>query len=354
MNDGISQGVDKQLKFLRTLLSFITDFPTIHSRLLQNGGNTALVGHIRRLGRRGRCRMLLADELESIALPNGTTQVLGPADRDTFPIFEELYLFDNGEHPQFTQLEAYYSQTATNELFRKVCPILAHPKPIPAVVLKSLMFTAFEQFSSRLETEAELIPTVFTKLVNGEADNGELGPGWMWALAMEITNRLCSDAESAHSIRQRYDALATDGCTSSASSARVFTSLISAFRLLVTSRPTLLGVSPPQLTEPESVAEMVTMAASGTGTIGTGAGLSVKTAVIKVQCIDELDKADAPLIPEASVHLLGVQYPVSFSNGLTVILSLYNTLAVQKTTRRLRVNRAGGPSAGPQTPTARC
>jgi hypothetical protein len=80
------------------------------------------------------------------------------------------------------------------------------------------------------------------------------------------------------------------------------------------------------------------MAASGTGTIGTGAGLSAKTAAIKVQwcvsrstfcrqganlfpsfyiSIDELDKADAPLIPEASIHLLGVQYPVSFPNGLT-------------------------------------
>jgi hypothetical protein len=88
----------------------------------------------------------------------------------------------------------------------------------------------------------------------------------------------------------------------------------------------------------DSVVETVKMAASGTGIIGTGAGLSVKTTVIKVQwcvskstfcqqaanvflsfsiSIDELDKADAPLISEASVHLLGVQYPVSFSNGFT-------------------------------------
>ena len=30
-------------------------------------------------------------------------------------------------------------------------------------------------------------------------------------------------------------------------------------------------------------------------------------------------RADAPLIQEAHIHLLGVQYPVSFSNGLTVL-----------------------------------
>jgi hypothetical protein len=34
MNDCISQGVDIQLKILQTLLSLITNFPTIHDRLL--------------------------------------------------------------------------------------------------------------------------------------------------------------------------------------------------------------------------------------------------------------------------------------------------------------------------------
>ena len=40
--------------------------------------------------------MLPANELESIALPDGTTQVLGPADHDVFPIFENLCLFTLG------------------------------------------------------------------------------------------------------------------------------------------------------------------------------------------------------------------------------------------------------------------
>jgi len=34
MNDCMSQGVDIQLKILQTLLTLITNFPTIHSRLL--------------------------------------------------------------------------------------------------------------------------------------------------------------------------------------------------------------------------------------------------------------------------------------------------------------------------------
>jgi hypothetical protein len=106
------------------------------------------------------------------------------------------------------------------------------------------------------------------------------------------------------SVWQRYDALATDGDTSSASSARVFTLLISALKRLVTSRPILLGVSaqmhgvgvPAGDSQShlhshhslDSVAEMVATAASATmsnvvGMIGTEAGLSVQTATMKVQ-----------------------------------------------------------------------
>ncbi|KAI0264545.1 hypothetical protein BGY98DRAFT_1040842, partial [Russula aff. rugulosa BPL654] len=67
---------------------------------------------------------------------------------------------------------------------------------------------------------------------------------------------------------------------------------------------------------------MVAMVVSGTvsnvvGMIGTEARLRVQTAAMKVQCIDQLDRADAPLIPEAYTYLLCVQYLVSLSDGLT-------------------------------------
>ena len=77
-------------------------------------------------------RMLLANELESITLPNGTTQALAPAVHDAFAIFEDLCLLGNGEHPQFLQPEYLHKMFAlkliesvlTNyhQLFRKVSP----------------------------------------------------------------------------------------------------------------------------------------------------------------------------------------------------------------------------------------
>jgi hypothetical protein len=85
-------------------------------------------------------RMLLANELESITLPDGTTEALGPAMpvRDAFAIFKDLCLLGNGERPQFLQVKYHHktyaleliSSVLTNyhELFRKVC--LSSPLPI--------------------------------------------------------------------------------------------------------------------------------------------------------------------------------------------------------------------------------
>ena len=95
-------------------------------------------------------RMLLANELESITLPDGTTQALGPAARDAFAIFEDLCLLGNGERPQFLQLEYLHKTFAleliesvlTNyhELFRKVCP---SPLLIRDLLFSNVMFVAF-------------------------------------------------------------------------------------------------------------------------------------------------------------------------------------------------------------------
>jgi hypothetical protein len=115
--------------------------------------------------------------------------------------------------------------------------------------------------------------------------------------------RLCRDAEFMCGIWQHYNALISEGDTSSASGTHVFMLFISTLQCLVMSRPSLLGVSvqmqgvgmPPS--DPlsyshshslGSVAEMVAMAASVTvlnvvGMIGTEAGLSVQSVAMKVQ-----------------------------------------------------------------------
>jgi len=61
-------------------------------------------------------RLLLAIELESIPLPDGTTRSLGP---DAFAIFEDLYLLGNDERPQFLHLE-YLHKAFALQLIKSV------------------------------------------------------------------------------------------------------------------------------------------------------------------------------------------------------------------------------------------
>jgi hypothetical protein len=104
--------------------------------------------------------------------------------------------------------------------------------------------------------------------------------------------------------------------------------------------------------------------------VGTQAALSLKTATMKVQCcvsrsmfsrqaanfphhfllsigIDQLDKTDAPLIPEAYINLLGMEY--SFFNGLTGYTVPLQHLRSPKTTHRLKPSPTEPGQAGPQT-----
>ena len=312
-------------------------------------------------------RMLLASELEPITLPNGITQSLGPAARDAFAIFEDLCLLGNGERPQFLQLEYLHKTFAleliesvlTNyhELFHKVRGAFSHLRPVLKrssypqhpelllllrhhlcpLLLKTLsersafpltlrgtrvVFLLLKQFSAEIETESEVFLSLLIKLVNGETEAGEARPGWMRVLAMEIMrgsvsvlsrpwhsdltalkSSLCGDAEFMRSIWQRYDASATDSDTGITSGACVFTLFVATLHRLVTSRPSLLGVSaqmqvvgvPASDSLPyshshslDTVAEMVATAASATvsnvvGMMGTEAGLSVQSAAMKVQ-----------------------------------------------------------------------
>ncbi|KAF8260132.1 hypothetical protein EI94DRAFT_1749458 [Lactarius quietus] len=349
----MAQGVDIQLKILQTLLSLITNFPAINGRLLANAlllcfklheSRTAVVSStaaatlrqlvmfvVDKVVEEDR-RLLHANELEPITLPDGTTQTLGPAARDAFAIFEDLCLLGNGERPQFLQLEYLHKTFAleliesvlTNyhDLFRKHSELLLllrhHLSPLLLKTLSErstfpltlrgtrVVFLLLKQFSSELSTESEVFLMLLIKIVAGEVEATEARPGWMKVLAMEIMRGLCSDAEFMRRVWENYDASVSEVDNGGSGSARVFTLLISALKRLVTSRPALLGVS----TQMHGVG-MVATAASATvsnvvGMIGTEAGLSVQSAAMKVQCIDQLDKADAPPIPDAYIYLLGV------------------------------------------------
>ncbi|KAG9118878.1 hypothetical protein FRC07_006393, partial [Ceratobasidium sp. 392] len=314
-------------------------------------------------------------------LPDGTSATLPPSAHDAFAIFQDLCLLANSERPLYLHLESLpktfslelIESVLTNyhEIFRSQPELLMllrhHLSPL---LLKSLsdrphfpltlrstrvVFLLLKQFSVELETESEVFLMLFIKVVAGDADGGEAPrPHWMRVLAMEIVRGLCGDSDLMRAIWERYDARAkSEGGASSG----VFSALITALRRLATEKPALLGVgaqmggvgvstkdAASDIAGGSSVyggnvglvAGMVANAATTTisgvvGMMGAGPGLSTSGSTMKLQCIDQLDKADSPIIPETYIYLLSLQCFVSLAESLTTTaLQQYTSIMLQR------------------------
>ncbi|KAF7416059.1 hypothetical protein PC9H_002319 [Pleurotus ostreatus] len=311
-------------------------------------------------------------------LPDGSTKSLAPSARDAFSVFEDLCLLANSEKPNFLKLESLHKTFAleliesvlTNShapirqheelillLRHHLCPLLLKAlsdRPLFPLTLRCtrVVFILLKQFIHELDTEAEVFLAFFIRIVGEEggalADSGGGGinrPQWMRVLAMEIIRGLCSDADLVRTIWDRYDAQKD-------ASSQVLSSLVSALKRLITEKPALLGVSaqmfgvgvPEQAVEGgvvEGVKGMVGATVSGVAGVvsmgmgmgggGGGAGLSVEGSVMKVQCIDQLDKADAPPIPETYIYLLGLQSICTLCEGFSSYATpLYNTIITHR------------------------
>ncbi|KAI6140148.1 hypothetical protein BKA82DRAFT_4216431 [Pisolithus tinctorius] len=403
MSDAMSQGVDIQLRILQTLVSLITNFPSVHGDQLGEAlllcfklqdSRIAVVSSTAAATLRqlvmfvfdkmvdeDRRNAVPANAMLEVTLPNGSTASLGPYATDAYSVFEDLCLLTNAEKPHFLHLDYLHKTFAleliesvlTNyhDLFRQhselllllqhhLCPLLLKSLSEKAVFPLTLrcfrvVFLLLKKFSFELKTEAEVFFMLLIKIVSEDLesstlDHAEVRPPWLRVLAMEIIRGLCSDAELIRNIWDRYDARQ--------SGAKVFTYLISALKRLVTEKPALLGVCAqmsgvgvhshsaegPSGSSSASgygldvggVAGIVATAASATvsgvvGMIGSGTGLSVEQSGMKLQCIDQLDKADSPPIPETYIYLLAVQCIVSLCEGFASFTGpLYTSIMVQR------------------------
>lgn len=398
MSDAMSQGVDIQLRILQTLLSLITNFPQVHGELLGDAlllcfklqeSRIAVVSSTAAATLR-QLVMFVVDKVvdeertgppeatEEVTLPDGSTKKLTASSCDAYAVFEDLCLLANAERPNFLKLEFLRKTFAleliesvlTNyhDLFRKrteiilllqhhLCPLLLKAlsdRPVFPLTLRCtrVAFLLLKQFSYELETEAEVFFMLLIRIVSEEGEgaadtSGVARPPWLRVLAMEIMRGLCNDAELIRNIYSRYDA-------NGSSSSPVIGSLVTALKRLVTEKPAILGANPrihgvgatvaetPSSATSEGFSGMagkVAQAASATvhgvvGMMASSSGLSVETAMMKLQCIDQLDKAEAPPIPESYVYLLGVQCLVSLCEGfLSTVYPLYTTLVVHQNQR---------------------
>ncbi|KAF8968453.1 hypothetical protein BDZ97DRAFT_1902846 [Flammula alnicola] len=322
-----------------------------------------------------------ASNLSEVHLPDGTTMLLGPSAKDAFSVFEDLCLLANSEKPNFLKLEFLHKTFAleliesvlTNyhELFRvhpelilllrhHLCPLLIKSlsdRPQFPLLLRCtrVVFLLLKKFSLELQTEVEVFLTMLIRIISEDGGPDAADPQhhihsskplWMRVLAMEIMRGLCSDAELIRNMWDRYDA--------QKSGSKAVSSLITALKRVITEKPALLGVGTQMAgvgVQPESSTSLSGSGAAGAaaygldmagrvasatvsgvvGMIAGGGGLSLHGSSMKLQCIDQLDKADAPAIPEPYIYLLAVQCIISLCEGFVSFSGpIYSTIAIQR------------------------
>ncbi|KAK4051549.1 Endocytosis and vacuole integrity protein [Microbotryomycetes sp. JL201] len=228
------------------------------------------------------------------------------------------------------------------------------------------------QFSDLLTLESETFLTMFIRIIGpGDKGEGEGGhpagtggnsPIWMRVLALEIFRGLCGDFPLMIKFYERYDVVKAQ----SGSGSSVFSDLMTAFNRLATERPSALGTGAAVIYGssmapiiPHSQSSSIGTSATNQSTGGGGmldsametgawlagaagsvvgssvgavagvqpAGLNSTTSSLKLQCIDQLDKADAPPIPDTYIFLLALQCLASLTEGFaSYALSAYSTV----------------------------
>ncbi|KAG1830278.1 guanine nucleotide exchange factor in Golgi transport N-terminal-domain-containing protein [Suillus subalutaceus] len=386
MNDVMSQGVEIQLRILQTLVSLITNFPSIHGELL---GEVHSVYYSRYLSGYLSKALLLCfklqdsmiavvsstaaatlrqlvmfifgkmvnedrqesngtPDLSEAALPDGSTKALRPCAKDAFSVFEDLCLLAISEKLNFLKLD-YLHKTFALELIQGhtellmllqhyLCPLVLkalsdrHVFPL-TLRWTQVVFLILTKFSFELEAEVEAFLMILIRMVSEDfdasnPDHSGSRPIWTRVLAVEIMRGVCSDAELVRNIWDRYDAQRPGF--------KVFSSPVIALLLrnLLYSDATPSGSN--YGLDIDGVAGTVTTAASATvsgvvGIIRSGIGLRVQNSAMKLRCIDQLDKADSPPIPEAYIYLLTVQCIVSLCEGFVSFTGpLYTSIIVQR------------------------
>lgn len=279
---------------------------------------------------------------------------LRPSAKDAYLVFEDLCLLVNGDSPSFLKLPSLPKtfgleliesvMTGHANLFQQhpelifvlraqLCPLLIRAlseKPTFPLTLR-LMRVAFlllKQFSDDMLVEAEIFLSLIIKTASVDHSEGqtEAVPIWLRVLALEIFRGLCTDFGLLLKIYERYDLRRPD------SSSGLFTNMMSMFNRLASEKPALLGINQDIATGASSSYQAGSSTNPGVqgmidGVVGIATqaaaplvggqqgGLSVSVAAMKLQCIDQLDKAEAPIIPETYVYLLALQCICNVAEG---------------------------------------
>ncbi|KAG0231976.1 hypothetical protein BGW41_001994 [Actinomortierella wolfii] len=345
--DIMAHGVEIQLKILQTILPLLTNY-RVHGEYLADAlllcfrlqdsrvvfvNNTAaatlrqLVIYIfdkvgeedRELAQKGEQKTIEPSEESS------PEEQLEPCAKDAYLLFQDLCLLTNSEPARFLKLAGlsktfgleliesvltnhfhlFKQHTEFAQLLReRVCPLIiknfSDKQDFPQTMrLMRVVYILTKQFHEILAIECEIFLSMLIKLLEPEGN-----VLWQRILAMEIFRGICGDSALLRRIYKTYDQQGT--------STDVFSDMIIAIGRLSTEKPQLIGAGMAH----EGDGSRPSHLGDKDSTEGGVGGLSMVTSTMRIQCVDQLDKADPPQIPDTYLYYLSLVCINSIADGL--------------------------------------
>ncbi|KAG0640673.1 hypothetical protein HOY80DRAFT_1116635 [Tuber brumale] len=263
---------------------------------------------------------------------------------DAYRVFFDICLLTEGQRPQFLRFSVL-PQPFGLELIESVLTnhpdiFLTHPEQayvlktrVAPLIMRSLsdrlnfpttvritrvLYILLRRHLSILSEECEVALSLLTHTLDPEAS-----ASWKRALCMEVFRGICAEPSLIRKIFAGYDA--KEG------KKPIMKDLMGALTRLATEKPSVIGLgtqsSAPagQAVPKDSSGEQAALEAGGVagiigGAVGLSevnvAGLSTQWSLVRVPCIDQLDKSEPPATPESYIYCLTLTCINSFCEGL--------------------------------------
>ncbi|TPX54493.1 hypothetical protein PhCBS80983_g05899 [Powellomyces hirtus] len=326
LSDLINSSMELQLKVLQTVIPLLSNYRSIHGEVLAEAlllvfrlqetkspvvNNTAAA----------TVRQMVTFVFEKVSSENDKLvksgaadasgpRSLSPSGKDAVLLFKDLCLLTSGEPSAFLSLQSLPKTFGLElleaviahhpRLFRehvdlanlmkeRVCPLIiksfSERVDFPlACRLMRVVHAILKQHHDILVMECEIFLSMFCRHL--EPDHAPL---WHRVLVMEVYKSLCADSQLLRFIYRSYD--------QKEHTTKIFHEMITAVRRIIVSENPALLLHPPHVTPAEAAEadyeEQHSLTASG--------------AQMKLQCLDQLDKAEPPHIPDTYIIFLAIQ-----------------------------------------------
>ncbi|KAJ1964677.1 Endocytosis and vacuole integrity protein, partial [Dispira parvispora] len=373
LNDIVPLGVDMQLRILQLLLPLLANYPSIHGPVLSQVltlccrlqeskivvvNNTAaatlrqlVILVFEKVAKEPTPKSPERQETQTESSPSLTSSAT-----DAKAVFEDLCLVTSGSPPKFItatglaktfglellesvltyQYGVFHHHPHLRPLLREhMCPVViklfSDHGDFPCVMrVIRLFFISIKRLRRLIPIECEIYITMLIRLL--EPDQ----PLWQRVLAMEVFREMSKDGELLRFLYREYDRREK--------AKPVFQDLIATIGRIATEKPASLGlatgsaasfVSPVGGATPERSAGDLTPGATQANSEGDSqpwdaSVLSQSSSAPRIQCLDQLDKVEPPVIPGSYLFYLSVGCVIAVVHSLaTPVLPLLTTTEAQ-------------------------